>query len=296
MYQQHFIEQMKDYLSMNHFPYFVDGEVESFTRVVFDLEQQMVHVETLYQGDPSPFELGVSLAKLHHASARFPYIEEYTELVHNGKWPTIWYDDMQQIQKYYNHLHRYGTRSPFDERFLKDYTYFHQLAQVALFYLEDHQYEEFVRQHSDLCSLTYQHFSWADVERSGPHLYFANPKSWILDLGLRDLAEFIRISTMDRFDYHEVIPLLHGYQEVRELLPREFELMFARLLYPKDWVQLTLRYMHRKDDRHMDWENELGHIVEVQQGWEKVLAAFVPMVKEEFGVELAKVDWLVLKE
>lgn len=292
MYQQHFIEQMKEHLYLNHFPYFTDGGVEPFTRVVFDIEQQIVHVDYGRKEEPSTFELGISLAKLHDASARFPYSEEYADLVHFGKWTTHWYDDMQRIRKYYDHLHRYGTASAFDERFLKDYTYYHQLAQVALFYLEDHQYEEFVRQHPHLCALTYQNFSWTDVEISGADICFANPGEWVLDLSIRDLAEFIRFSTMDRYDYKEVIPFLHGYQEVRELTLNEFQLMFARLLYPKEWVQLILDYIHRRDDAPREWENELRHVVEVQQGWERILAAFVPMIEEEFGVKLAKVDWL----
>lgn len=292
--QKSFIHRMQEHLKRNQFSSLPDDDLWG-SRVEYDLEQQ--EVRFLYEDAPyltnqsSPYLLGAQLAELHLASADFTITKD-DSLNRIGTWTDHWHKRVKRIQKVRDQYYQAGTNSLFEELLLEDYTYFNQLAQVALFYLEDHYYDDVVNKVVPFSKIAYRSFSWQDVEQNYSGFIFTNPENWILDIGARDLGQFTLASSMDTFSFDEAIQVLHGYQRNRELIPAEYELIYAQLLYPSRWIQLVEKYASRQNYPYLNWEDEMKSLHRKYQEWEPVLADFAGRIKHEFGANIKVVDWI----
>ncbi len=295
--QKDFIFRMQEHITKRQFPLFANEDLWG-RRVEYDLDQQMARF--LYEDDPrlidepSPYSLGQQLSQLHLASAGFS-IQKNHPLNRIGTWTDHWYKRVKRIQAFRDNIFQVGVTSQFEELFLEDYTYFNQLAQVALFYLEDHRYLEVTQLVEPYSSLAYRSFSWKDVELVDSGYSFKRPENWIVDIAVRDLGQFTRSSSMETLSLDDAIILLQGYQQYRELLPEEFQMIYAQLLYPYRWIQLIERYTARHKYPQFDWEEEIRNIHLCYQEWEPVLADFVERIEEEFGVKITPVEWIYKK-
>lgn len=296
--QKGFILRMQEHIKRKQFPFFATEDLWG-RRVEYDLEQQ--EVRFLYEDDfepsydPSPYNLGKQLSQLHQASAGFS-IQANHPLYRIGTWSDQWFKRIKRIQAIRDQLYQMGIHSQFEELFLEDYTYFNQLAQVALFYLEDHHYVEIVRQVEPYSSLAYRSFSWKDVEQSEYGFSFIHPENWIVDIAARDLGQFTRSSSMETLSFDETIQLLQGYQHERELLPTEYQMIYAQLLYPNRWVGLVERYTARHKYPQLNWEEEIRHLHVSYQEWEPVLAEFADRIYAEFGARITPIEWIYRKK
>lgn len=265
------------------------------SRVLYDIEQQEIHfvykeADRQTKADPA-YQLGTELCRLHLASAGYE-IQQDHPLNRSGTWAKRWFQRVKQMEKLRDHLFHVGVTSDFEELFLQDYTYFNQLAQVALFYLEDHQYSHAVQQLQSVSTLAHRSFSWQNVEQAEQGFIFVHPEDWLVDIGVRDLASFIRTSSFTSNSLDESMQFLQGYQNIRELRPEEYHLIYAQLLYPVRWIQLIQKYQVRHQHASLDWEQELQKLHHSYQRWEPVLVDYVEQVYDHFGVEVTSIEWL----
>jgi spore coat protein YutH len=290
---QGFISRMINHLHNNNF-HDLSPEDLWGRRVEYDLvnhEVRILDTEERNASGPISFEhLGNRLYHLHEASTDFMYPKNHP-LNLMGRLPEQWIRRTKRIQNIHAQLLKAGINSLFDELFLKNYTYFNQLAQVALFYLEDHHYNEVINELRSYGNLAYRSFSLEDVEIDEAGIKFINPENWVIDLPVRDLANFIKNTSMDTLSLDESVQFLKGYQTKRELLPSEHHLIYAILLYPNKFFRLVeTAYSSRREDR--DWDEEISWMVQQYQDWEMLLARYRDRIKEEFRIQLTPVEWI----
>jgi len=293
--QRSFISRMQEHLKNNQFHSFPQADIWG-RRVEYDLDHREIRFipedEDIEIHQYSPYHLGKKLYQLHKASAGFAHPQNHP-LNLKGKWSEHWFKRLKRIQKVRDHIYKQGIQSKFEELFLENYSYFNQLAQVALFYLEDLNYPEVVNALEAYGTLAYRSFSWDFVKESEDGYLFVRPESWILDIPTRDLGHFVKNSSMETLAYEDSVELLRGYQSGRELEKSEYHLIYASMLFPSRWVRLVEKYMNRQNYPNIEWEEEILELNDSYQEWERVLGEYNAKIYEEFGVEVTPVEWLL---
>lgn len=275
-----FIASMGDYLEMRGF--------SLRPKVGYEAEEQVG-----MQGERKrpPFEeIGERLARFHRASAGFPFSRRHP-LNRLGKWKEIWIGRLKRIGTFRDSLFQAGVGHPFDTLFLTHYTYFSQLGQVALFYLDDALYPHVVQSSASYGILSYRSLSLEDVQPKGKTIWFMNEHDWRIDIPVRDIASLIRNTMMQNGDVDEAHLFLNGYGRIRALLPEEYPLLYAVFLYPVEWVEMVEAYFTRQlpAEEGLMRFRQLIHTEKVKNHF---IHRFSERLRETEGIDLTEVAWL----
>lgn len=275
-----FISAMGNYLEMRGFS----------LRPVYERTIEVVGSRHLMNEGELYREIGERLAKLHRASAGFPVSKRHP-LFRLGKWKEIWLQRLKRIRFFRDSLFRDGIKQPFEALFLTHYTYFAQLGQVSLFYLDDSLYPQVVPISAAYGLLTYRSLSMNDLKIKG-NVWFINEEEWRIDIPVRDLGSFIRNTFMEQGDLKGAFSFLNGYQRIREITPEEFPLLYAFLLYPAPWVELVDAYFTQTIP-HEEGMKRLRKMIDDEKKRSLFIARLREGLKEEVGIEMAEVKWLL---
>ena len=116
-------------------------------------------------------------------------------------------------------------------------------------------------------------------------LNYMNPLSFVFDLEVRDVAEYLK-SMFFKQDVEYCLDELKSYLSIRKLNVYEYHMFYARLLYPSYYFDIYDSVMNKNVS-----EEELVKIVKRSNDYEHFLKkTYLEMSKY---VRLDKIDWLI---
>ena len=116
-------------------------------------------------------------------------------------------------------------------------------------------------------------------------LNYMNPLSFVFDLEVRDVAEYLK-SMFFKQDVEYCLDELKSYLSIRKLNVYEYHMFYARLLYPSYYFDIYDSVMNKNVS-----EEELVKIVKRSNDYEYYLKkTYLEMSKY---VRLDKIDWLI---
>ncbi len=180
--------------------------------------------------------LGQSLARFHRTSAIA--LEKCHHRFSDWEtWPKRWKSKTDQLRKFeQTAVKRIDTEreDPFDSFLLENYAYLTQVSHLSLTYLHDSHYRQVCHQTKEWGRLSYIHFgSEQFVVSPQGNVFFVDPFSWVEDMRVRDIAQFIKGDVRDNgWNPQHIYSFLCGYQSISPILPEEFIIMYALFLLP----------------------------------------------------------------
>ena len=117
-------------------------------------------------------------------------------------------------------------------------------------------------------------------------LNYYNPLSFIFDLQIRDIAEYIKVGF---FNNENSMLDLKTYLKITRLSPYEYHMLYARLLYPSYYFDIYESVMNNKTD-----ENNLLKIIKKVDNYEMFLNNAYNEISKYTNLE--HIDWILKKE
>lgn len=116
-------------------------------------------------------------------------------------------------------------------------------------------------------------------------LNYMNPLSFVFDLEVRDVAEYLK-SMFFKKDIEYSLDELKSYLSIRKLNIYEYHMFYARLLYPSYYFDVYDSVMNKNVN-----EEELVKIVKRSNDYEKFLKKTYLEISKY--VRLDKIDWII---
>lgn len=116
-------------------------------------------------------------------------------------------------------------------------------------------------------------------------LNYMNPLSFVFDLEVRDVAEYLK-SMFFKKDIEYCLDELKSYLSIRKLNIYEYHMFYARLLYPSYYFDVYDSVMNKNAN-----EEELVKIVKRSNDYEKFLKKTYLEISKY--VRLDKIDWII---
>ena len=116
-------------------------------------------------------------------------------------------------------------------------------------------------------------------------LNYMNPLSFVFDLEVRDVAEYLK-SMFFKKDMEYCLDELKSYLSIRKLNIYEYHMFYARLLYPSYYFDVYDSVMNKNVN-----EEELVKIVKRSNDYEKFLK--ITYLEISKYVRLDKIDWII---
>lgn len=116
-------------------------------------------------------------------------------------------------------------------------------------------------------------------------LNYMNPLSFVFDLEVRDVAEYLK-SMFFKKDIEYCLDELKSYLSIRKLNIYEYHMFYARLLYPSYYFDVYDSVMNKNVN-----EEELVKIVKRSNDYEKFLK--ITYLEISKYVRLDKIDWII---
>ena len=116
-------------------------------------------------------------------------------------------------------------------------------------------------------------------------LNYLNPLSFVFDLEVRDIAEYLKAMFFKK-DISFCLDELSSYLKIRHLSLYEYQMLYARLLYPTYYFDVYERVMNKNGD-----EEELVNIIKKCDSYEEFLKnAYLEISKY---AKIDKIEWII---
>lgn len=116
-------------------------------------------------------------------------------------------------------------------------------------------------------------------------LNYLNPLSFVFDLEVRDIAEYLKAMFFQK-DISFCLDELSSYLKIRHLSLYEFQMLYARLLYPTYYFDVYEGVMNKNGD-----EEELVNIIKKCDSYEEFLKkAYLEISKY---AKIDKIEWII---
>lgn len=165
------------------------------------------------------------------------------------------------------------------EIILNSFSYYIGLAENAISYVN--RTNEVLKNHLYKVTLSHRRIFYPNKL-----LNYLNPLSFIFDLDVRDVAEYLKVMFFNDEDaYLELIT----YLRISKLSNYSYHMLFARLLYPSYYFDLYEDIMNNDTKQ----ENLMKIINKVNEYEEFLYRAYLEISNY---VKLEKIDWIIKKE
>lgn len=116
-------------------------------------------------------------------------------------------------------------------------------------------------------------------------LNYLNPLSFVFDLEIRDIAEYLKAMFFKK-DISFCLDELSSYLKIRHLSLYEYQMLYARLLYPTYYFDVYESVMNKNGD-----EEELVNIIKKCDSYEEFLKkAYLEISKY---AKIDKIEWII---
>lgn len=193
--------------------------------------------------------------------------------IYRNNWGNLW---MQKIDYFEYQIRELGLDKPV----IKDsFSYYVGLAENAISYVNNTSFKYQVLDAPIV--LSHRRVFYPNYK-----LNFMNPLSFIFDLEVRDVAEYLKAMFFGTEDTEEVLEDLKCYLKIRNLSVYEASMFFARLLYPSYYFDVYEEVMNK--DRN---EEDLVDIIKKCNSYEDFLKEAYLEISKYAPIE--KIDWLI---
>lgn len=117
-------------------------------------------------------------------------------------------------------------------------------------------------------------------------LNYFNPLSFIFDLEIRDISEYIKVGF---FNNEDTMLDLITYLKIKKLTPYSYHMLYARLIYPSYYFDMYEEVMNNNED-----EEKILQIISKINDYENFLKTAYEEINKYTNLE--RVDWLIKKE
>lgn len=231
---------------------------------------------------------GQRLALLHRKGGNL--LVAYSDLPEIQPWQTRWQFRMDQLEAFREELkNQQHTLREFDEWFIETFPYYSGVSENAIQYIVDSGMDT-GENPFQVRTLAFNRYTSAS-QRTSEALF---PSEFILDHPARDLAEWIRNElTHSNGDFTNIRTFLWDYHERRTLNQMDWNLLYARLLFPLPYVEAVEHYY--SDGNLKEKERSLSYMKEFVRSEGEREELYRMLFKElvgDRGSQMRKIEWL----
>lgn len=233
---------------------------------------------------------GRRLAKFHYRgrSVAFPV----TAMSRIGQWKQLWEKRLDQMEKVWNSMLFQQPEEEFDRLFLESFPYYMGIAENAIQYLVDTEFDEepVMVDSGTVCHERFSAGTW------GGAYYMKNPFDWVFDHASRDMAEWTRERYFHNIKTYEpeMQQFIKEYQAISPLSPFSWRLYYARLLFPLHYFDCVESYYSSgsEQQKHL-LEERLSKYLLQSTDHERFLASFFDFAEVPAQTwKIPKLEWL----
>ena len=201
------------------------------------------------------------------------HLNNNTSKLYRNNWGTLW---MQKIDYFEYQIRELALNKPV----VKDsFSYYIGLAENAISYVNNINAR--FPNVSSAVVLAHRRVFYPNYK-----LNFFNPLSFIFDLEVRDVAEYLKAMFFAIDTEYEVLEDLKSYLSIRGLSVYEASMLYARLLYPSYYFDIYEEVMNKERD-----EEDLVRVIKKADLYEDFLKkAYLEITKYAM---IEKIDWLI---
>ena len=196
--------------------------------------------------------------------------KEQSKLYRND-WANLW---SEKVDYFEYQISEIGKDK---ELILNSFSYYIGLAENAISYVNN------IMSSNNMYILTLSH---KRIFTPNYALNFYNPLSFIFDLQVRDIAEYLKSAF---FNNENSLKELEYYLNHKKLSDYEYKMLYARLLYPSYYFDIYERIMDNKVE-----EKELLKIISKVDDYEIFLKQSYLLINRY--TQLEGIDWIMKKE
>ena len=201
------------------------------------------------------------------------HLNNNTSKLYRNNWGTLW---MQKIDYFEYQIRELALNKPV----VKDsFSYYIGLAENAISYVNNINAR--FPNVSSAVVLAHRRVFYPNYK-----LNFFNPLSFIFDLEVRDVAEYLKAMFFAIDTEYEVLEDLKSYLSIRSLSVYEASMLYARLLYPSYYFDIYEEVMNKERD-----EEDLVRVIKKVDLYEDFLKkAYLEITKYAM---IERIDWLI---
>ena len=195
--------------------------------------------------------------------------------LYRNNWGILW---SQKIDYLEYQIRELGL----DKKVIKDsFSYYVGLAENAISYVNKIN-NQYINVNNYKIVLSHRRVFYPNYK-----LNYLNPLSFIFDLEVRDIAEYLKAMFFaEKNIYEEAIDELKYFLKIKKLSFYEYSMLYARLLYPSYYFDIYEDIMNK--DRN---ENDLIKIIEKCNLFESFLKTAYLEISKYATID--KIDWLI---
>src|SRR5699024_9169729 len=145
-------------------------------------------------------------------------LNNYNSKLYRNNWENLW---MQKVDYFEYQIRELGL----DKQVIKNsFSYYIGLAENAISYVHNVKLKY---PSQGTIVLSHRRIFYPNYK-----LNYLNPLSFIFDLEVRDIAEYLKAMFFSEDDESEVLEELKSFLKIKRLTIYEYNMLYARLLYP----------------------------------------------------------------
>lgn len=216
------------------------------------------------------FDKKITIADMLIFSNSFIVKEKQNKLYRND-WDTLWSEKVDYFEYQIRELGK-GR-----EVILNSFSYYIGLAENAISYVSKTKIDNKINE-MDIITIAHKRIFYPNIV-----LNFNNPLSYILDLEVRDVAEYIKALFFSKIDVWDEIEY---YFANKNLTSYSYQMFYARLLYPSYYFDMYEDILNGNKK-----EDELLNITDLATLYEEFLQEMYYFLSKK--TKLYRIDWLI---
>lgn len=197
-----------------------------------------------------------------------------TSKLYRNNWSNLWTQKMDYFEYQIREL-------GINKSVIKDsFSYYLGLAENAISYVNNTNLKYNALNNAKI-TLAHRRIFYPNYK-----LNFLNPLSFIFDLEVRDIAEYLKAMFFASDNAEEVIEELKYYLQIKTLSIYEYHMLYARLLYPSYYFDLYENIMNNDTS-----EESLVSIIKRNKEYKLFLKNAYLEISKYAPIE--KIDWLI---
>lgn len=199
-------------------------------------------------------------------------LNNYNSKIYRNNWENLW---MQKVDYFEYQIRELGL----DKQVIKNsFSYYIGLAENAISYVHNVKLKY---PSQGTIVLSHRRIFYPNYK-----LNYLNPLSFIFDLEVRDIAEYLKAMFFSEDDESEVLEELKSFLKIKRLTIYEYNMLYARLLYPSYYFDIYEEVMNKERS-----EEDLLKIISKNENFEEFLKkAYLEITKYAI---LEKVEWII---
>lgn len=199
-------------------------------------------------------------------------LNNYNSKLYRNNWENLW---MQKVDYFEYQIRELGL----DKQVIKNsFSYYIGLAENAISYVHNVKLKY---PSQGTIVLSHRRIFYPNYK-----LNYLNPLSFIFDLEVRDIAEYLKAMFFSEDDESEVLEELKSFLKIKRLTIYEYNMLYARLLYPSYYFDIYEEIMNKERS-----EEDLLKIISKNENFEEFLKkAYLEITKYAI---LEKVEWII---